>query len=379
MKHLISIFGQLNELERTTHFMDRTSDQGSSRFVEYDPVSSKHGWQIQSMEEVDGSGKPTGAKSMSLEKFTRETGFSEATIKKAVSLAFAEMVNQKWIDDLNPEDRKGYHAVRLGKIAFMIGTSLYSPVYFIPSNERAGDTAWLIVRDGKKITTVKFFPWNVDAETLAKDALASVNNDRYKAFKNDLETARLMMIPFPEKAKALSYDVFKSNFSVIEPAEVKTFFRITLSKTTSEKALINAVKRAFGAEITSDLVRTARAEGVERERADHGTYFNLDLGTVFWYFNQDPNNKNLEPEKYNPLEILKPIKPGSSRTREVEVRHKKTGRTFILKINPGDILRISRTVKGGGNVYHKFEVTPTDNTPQNVKRISVRRLDLEQE
>jgi hypothetical protein len=384
MKHLSSIleFTTINELERTLHFKERTSilstPSTGSRFSEYDPATNKYGWQIQSMEEVDETGKPLGKKPIQLDRFSRETGISEKTVKTAVSLALSELVNQTWIDEIQPADERGYHSLKLGKFAFSVGSSLYSPVYFIHSSSKAGDTAWLTIREKHKITTVKFFPWNVDSETLAQDALFSVNVDRNKNNKKQAETARLLMIPGYD-ATPITYEYFKSNFSVMNPGNNKTFFRIGLSSADDETSLVNSVKRAFGSDvkIQSELTRMGRVEKVERERADSGKYFNLDDATqkVFMYLNQDPNNKNMEPGKFNTLEVLKAIKPGSSRTREVEVRNQKTGRTFILKLNPGDVLKIARKKKEGGYSYNKVEVTPTDNTPQNAKRISVRYAD----
>jgi hypothetical protein len=383
MKHLTSIFGfeKINELERSIHFNDRTSDKSSatsvnSRFSEYDPVNRPNGWQIQSIEEVDETGKPLGKKPVSLEKFTRETGISERTVKLAVSLALNELASQEWIDQIEPVDSKDYHSVKLGKIALRVGSSLYSPVYFIPSTSKSGDTAWLAVRERRKITTVKFFPWNVDSETLATDALFSVNSDNSKYHK----TSKLLMIPI-EKPKPLTYDYFKSNFSVLSPGTNKTFFQIGLTAADDEAILINSVKRAFGSavHVQSEITRMGRVEGVERERAESGKYFNLDLGEVFMYYNKDQNNTNLDYNKFNSLEIKNLVKPDNSRTRQVGVKNQKTGKTFTLKINPGDILRIVRKVKGGGSVSNKVEVTPTDNTPQNAKRISVRYVDAEQE
>lgn len=389
VKHLISIFDsiELNELKKSYHFVNRTSSQYTesaeseeSRIVEYNPETRPFGWIINSFHEVDQSGNQIG-KEVSLAMLTKITGVSEDLLKKVITVGLSELTNQKWIETFEPTDGLNYHSVKLGKIGLSFGTKTYSPILHFPSINRSADTAWLSVREVNKVTTLKFFPWNITPEELTKDAVQSINSENYKINKEENHTRALLGLPDLEKAPAITINAFKSDYKIVDLVGQKKFFNVIVSSGQTEEQLISSVKRAFGHEAvpkSQEIQRGNRGDQIEKARAEHGKYLSLEQGSVFMYKNLDQNNKNLEYDKFTPITVLA-VKKITDRERDIEVRNQKTGRTFIMKLKPGDTIKLTRPNKEGTSVPHTAKVGVTDNTPQNRKRVAVTWLDQAEE
>lgn len=389
MKHLISILDsiRINELKRSGHFSNRTSSQYSStpvsdesRIVEYEPGSRPFGWIIDSFYEVDSTGNPTGLTGISIDSLANKTSFSKEKLKKIITMGLTELTNQKWIDDFVPVDHAQYRSVKLGRIGLSIGGKVYCPVYEFPYSHKKGDVAWLIVREKETATTIKFFPLNTTPDDLLKDAVQSVNSDNYRYRKEENVTRFLLGVPKATKRADVTVDMLRSNYRIDDVPDQRKFFLIMASSVDSDETLANSVKRAFGSDVEIKAKERIAHKGddAERARAEHGKYLSLEPGSVFMYKNIDPNNKNLEQDKFTPITVLA-VKKITDRAKEIEVRNQKTGRTFIMKIKPGDTIKLTRPNKEGTSIPHTARVEVTDNTPQNKKRMAVTWLDQAEE
>ena len=396
-------YKQFNEIIKSDIYLKKTStpytDGGvspESRFMEYDSEKFKEGWVLKSMQRVDFNGRKIG-KEVPIKTFTNNFNTSFETIKTSITAALGEMARLPWIDNIKTQYGKLFTSIYLGKFGLEFKGELYSPVFELPEEGgKSGDTFWLV---GTTPKTSKRFNRNSDNELEARTVMilnSDMTNDEiervalhaiyqpiYRAWHKKILLDIQQGINSHKERPIIDPAYFKSAYQLIRDTGKKNFF-IIFKSGFSEKDIVNSAKRGvrgYG-DLEKSVVFRGKpiADDKEKEKRSMGKYFNLDADSMdmrtFQYFNKDKENHNVDFEKFTPLSVLKlnrmdPI----SGIRYIEVKNLKNQKTFVLKLKPGDIIKIP--IKYGTSIkYNKSEVTQTNtSSTKNNSRVPIRPIE----
>ena len=391
MKYLKQ-FDLIQELSKSDNYFKitatpYTSEVSSelSRFVEY-TSNHKNGWKLLAFQQVDENSNPRG-KELNLNHFSKKYPTADfPEIKLAITTALGEMANQRWIDEFNFVANKKYACIYLGKLGIKFGDEYYSPILEFPASNKKGDTFWLsgsLGTDevGNRIMvarTVLIHPYDISDAEIESSSLMMLNNSRLKMWEEEnikrKESGELASKIMPRRISEREY---YPQLEILRDNGEKSFFICYLDG-VSEKNAVAFAKRSVTGESAPVIRKTEVKEKGDFKR-EHGKFFNLAPSDkslrIFQYYNTNPNNKSLPLNKYTFLEIQTFGKPTYGKTfRDVSVKDIKTGKTFAMKLEVGDKVKVPRLYDNKIS-YNEAEIITTPAEPINSKRIAVKWLE----
>jgi len=366
----------------------------------------ERGWVLESMTPVDPkSGKPKGGP-VPIREFSAKYDVSSNSIKTAITAALGALADVSWVDKIPARKGIKFMFIYLGKFGLEFKGDIYTPIFKLPVKQegedqstqfnfgKTGNSFWLAAEEiktpeGKEVLahSIYVLPDDTTDEELRKISINAVHSSQHKRFmsakefqwRRDMEAISRGEEPKRKevfKEEPLSEERHKLQFEVIKHPSAKNFF-IVFKYGTSEEDIVRSAKKAVTGQIELSDVKVFRGKPEKTDtkvKREYGDWLKLEPGVRFWYENVDPSNKYMTLG-FNELVIVNSEKPTETENfKKVEVKNPKlppSKQNFILKIKPGDVIKIMDTKQ---NKISKVRVMKAAHTTQNLYRLALEYL-----